>query len=530
MHRLLGLDRPRDERGSVLPMTVLLVVVLLGFTAFAVDLGLQRVASRDMQALADVVALDTARSLPSCDAGALTTKANASLARQDARIGREAPLVVTPGHLDATQEFVAGTGTSGCDAVRITAATTIDYTFAPVIGTEQGTSTRAAVGAKAPPAICFSAGTKALVLDSTGSVLGPVLDQVLRVNLGVVGYSGLVDLKDASVPLAGLTAALGVGTASELVGLSNLSLNRFMLATATVLRNQGDVARAVVLETIAAQVGNATLNVGRILGVDTTGTSALKADVNALDLVGAAIVAANGTNAIRVNNLGLNLGILANANAEAVVIEPPQIACGRTGATARTAQVRVDLKGSLVNVAGLLVGTQVSLSVNVASGTATLGAMTCGGTAAPTAAVSATTAVAGVGGYRGSGHAEVTGVKLDLGLLGGITVVNVWLKGGVGAVSHAPYTFTYPMPTGLPPTHTFGSPVSLALELDKVVLLSLLDVTGLYRTTVAPVVTGVSNAVASLTSALLPLLGVKLGAMDVTMLGRPSCQAVRLAG
>ena len=48
-------------RGAIIPMMAMLLVVLIPSTAIAVDLGMQRVVRRDMQALADVVALDLVR-------------------------------------------------------------------------------------------------------------------------------------------------------------------------------------------------------------------------------------------------------------------------------------------------------------------------------------------------------------------------------------------------------------------------------------------------------------------------------------
>src|SRR3954470_17895235 len=53
--------RRRGERGAITPMVGMLLVVLVPSSAMAVDLGMQRVVRRDMQALADVVALDVVR-------------------------------------------------------------------------------------------------------------------------------------------------------------------------------------------------------------------------------------------------------------------------------------------------------------------------------------------------------------------------------------------------------------------------------------------------------------------------------------
>ncbi len=53
--------RKRDERGTTIVLVAIVSIVLVTIAAFAVDLGMQRVARRDMQALADAVALDLAR-------------------------------------------------------------------------------------------------------------------------------------------------------------------------------------------------------------------------------------------------------------------------------------------------------------------------------------------------------------------------------------------------------------------------------------------------------------------------------------
>ena len=53
----------------MLPMVAIMLTVLMGASAFAVDIGMQRVARRDMQALADAVALDVARLLDGRTAG-----------------------------------------------------------------------------------------------------------------------------------------------------------------------------------------------------------------------------------------------------------------------------------------------------------------------------------------------------------------------------------------------------------------------------------------------------------------------------
>lgn len=514
-------SRGRDERGAILPMTAITMVVMIGFTAMVADLGLQRVAVRDMQSVADAVALDTARTLPSCDTAALTAAANASLARQRTRIGNGSPLVVTPGRIDATtKKFVAGASNGVCDAVRIESRTTVDYAFAPVIGRTSGAASRSAVGTRSDAAVCFSAGTKTLTLSTSGSALGPVLDRIIKVNgLDVAGYTGLVNLKSLQVPLADLAAALGVATPQELATL-DVSMQTFTLAAASVVRKQGDVANATLLESMAARATGLRAKVGSFLSLDTTGTAALTATVNALDLVGASLVAANGSNALRMDQLGLSLPLgLLNTNARLVVVEPPQIACGKAGVTARSAQVRVDFQAVVGTT--LLAYAEVSFGVLVGEGTATLSSVQCG--ASPRVTIAGQTTAARVLGYGGTGSARLTAASL----LSPRKDLPLHLKEVVVGSNAGTYTFGYPASSGLPspPSHTFSSNVNFALEVDNNGLLgSLLDSATTFLVTV------LNPLLESTLSPVLSSLGVKIGTMDVTVLGRPACNAVKLAG
>jgi Flp pilus assembly protein TadG len=57
------MKRRKDENGAVALTVALVVTLLLAVASFALDLGLARVGVRDMQAVADVVALDMARQI-----------------------------------------------------------------------------------------------------------------------------------------------------------------------------------------------------------------------------------------------------------------------------------------------------------------------------------------------------------------------------------------------------------------------------------------------------------------------------------
>jgi uncharacterized membrane protein len=547
---------PRDERGSILPLTVLTLTVVLGFTAFATDLGLQRVAARDMQAIADIVALDTARTLPTCEESVLDAAATASLARQRPRIGRESDLVVTAGHLDhTTKKFAAGPLNGECDAVKIRTATTVDFAFAPVIGTDSGDAVREAVGTRSDPSLCFSVGTSLLALDTTSGTLAPVLDQILKVNLKAVGYEGIVTLKNVTVPISDLLVELNVGSPAQLA-TTTVSLDSFALAAAEVLRANGETASAEVLEALKIGVSSAYLTVGDILDLGTaTTTAGLTTGVNVLDILTAAIVAANGQNAVAVSIPGL---------ADLKLIEPPVIACGRIGAKAESAQARIRLTSPLNGTTALgLVGGSLDVGVNLGQGEAILTGLNCTA-ATPTASLTVKAAGAAVAAPTPPAFGQVgltvtmdkflsvlgplgTVITLPLKLLGLNEVkLDVLLSGTVTGTTEN-RTATFPTGDGLAPdivTPSSGNASVLQVGAAAVrlsagqsglaaILAPVLNAAlGLVLTgLVAPVVnTVVDPLLSTLLTPVLRALGLKLGTAEVKMLGRPSCAAVRLAG
>ena len=113
--------RMRDERGAIIPMVALLLVVLVPSSAMAVDLGMQRVVRRDMQTLADVIALDVVRLVDGRTASqiqagynGLPTLANAltrSVARNDDDVLGDPPTVtVKLAHIDTATGLLDKSG------------------------------------------------------------------------------------------------------------------------------------------------------------------------------------------------------------------------------------------------------------------------------------------------------------------------------------------------------------------------------------------------------------------------------------
>jgi uncharacterized membrane protein len=178
--------RRRSERGAITPMVGMLLVVLVPSSAMAVDLGMQRVVRRDMQALADVVALDAVRLVDGRSAAQIKGGYNGlppldlavtrSVSRNDDDVLGDAPVVSAMlVHLDvATGELdrVSGgavrevTGIEVPNAVMVTALGAVDFAFVP----GRGPALRTAVAIQSPSA-CFRIGSYAVGVSSEDSAL-----------------------------------------------------------------------------------------------------------------------------------------------------------------------------------------------------------------------------------------------------------------------------------------------------------------------------------------------------------------------
>ena len=93
----------RRERGQVLLISVLVLPILLGFTALAIDLGAYSADRRTMQNAADSMALAAAQSLP--DASAATANASAWAQKNGIAAGQYT-LTIAGGSTDPTARVV----------------------------------------------------------------------------------------------------------------------------------------------------------------------------------------------------------------------------------------------------------------------------------------------------------------------------------------------------------------------------------------------------------------------------------------
>jgi len=405
-------DRRDDQRGAVAVLVALLMALVLAMAAFTVDLGMQRVLRSDMQAVADAVALDLAWHLDGRSASALTPEVDAamrqSLARNGASLG-DTPAVtyvlglLTPaGAFDSRLQPAGATTAMAPTAVRVTASSRVDYSFAP----GDGAATRSAVAAASASA-CYQVGSYAgVVRTGSSALLNPVLRRLGQSN-AVLAAADYTVLAGASVNLDQLATGLGLASYNELATANVTARSFYTALAASVGSSAGSTTLSVLNALRTWSSTTARIDVGRLLGVTSGSGAVLGATYNVLDLVAGSMFALNGSNVVNAY-LGAQLPGTANLGVAIKLGQRAHKYCGRpgtaatTGSGADTEQLGVHVDGSFnpgtatVQVPGIpgLLGSPASLTVHqpnhfgldlsLAATTATLTKVTCGGASGTT--------------------------------------------------------------------------------------------------------------------------------------------------
>ncbi|NHC22710.1 hypothetical protein G6553_05910 [Nocardioides sp. IC4_145] len=386
------------------------MAVLVLIAAFAVDLGMQRVARRDMQAVADVVAMDLSRELKGqstgtiLDSAAFKTAVAQSVARNDDNILGAAPtLLVEVGLVSATSFIPTGSLTHRAgdsavgtvtkttpgalpNAVRVTANGGVDFAFT----SGRGDVSRTAVSTTQSYA-CFRVGSYALSVDPgnpndpESKLINALLGDAL--NVTAIGYHGLAD---ANISLAGIAAALNVGSPEGLAAVEGLTVRHLVeVSAAVLLREAGavtaDVSLLQSLQEKASVLLDATIDLDRVLTLTTASPAALATDINVLDLLAGAVLVANGENLLKTGVIW-NEPAISKGEVLLQVIEAPRQGCGPIGTKVSTSQVKlhttIELQpgSKLWNLDVVKVDGKVPLvvDVDVAKADATLTRIKCG--------------------------------------------------------------------------------------------------------------------------------------------------------
>lgn len=558
-------NRAGDERGAVFVFVAILMTVLIGSAALAVDIGQLTSARRDLQKVADAVALDSARAINGTSVatlmhpvtGAVILAAEASAARNNFPFNL---LEVQVGTKSGTGPFVQMTAGSDIPtAVKIIARDTVDFAFAP------GTSDTSREAVATPKATAsFSVGSFLVSMSAGGNtVLTSIFGDAFDVN--VLSYDGLIGAT-TTLEAIGLNWPLGVMTPDELL-TTEVEAEDFFIASADALRGQGDVAAANVLDAMSQSITSPTnIMLGSVISASNTGPAAAQAEFNVLGLLTGLAFVADGTHALTIPAADLNIPGVGNVAVSATVIDPLVIALDKeVGYTAETAQTTLNVTPQIsistsatVNACSLTGTLNSLLSLNLSETlTCTLGGivnrvLTLEMNAAVPISLEAAKAEATLSNITCQTPQSITltpslstlklNSNVDLtftGTLLGNPLGNVLRVRGVGNVTTTsnpvPQVFLNPTEFGI--KRTVGStPLGLAnltnFDATDVTLLDA-DLGPVLSSLTTPVLNQVNSVLGQLDSILMgplnDLLGLNVGGADLTALtGSLSCSGVKL--
>jgi uncharacterized membrane protein len=523
--------RARDERGTVLVVVSIAMVVMIGSTALAVDIGQMTSKNRTLQAVADAVALDAARNLNGQNVGSLSAVGGPFMTALAQSAGRNdfsaSDLTVEFGTL--SPHWVAKVNSSDVPtAVRVTAHGDTKFAFRP-----GSSSTTRKATATMENLAGFSIGSWLASIPAGGDgILNALFGDAFHLN--AVSYNGLVNA-NLSLEEIGLNMPVTALSPTELLSTS-VSIHDFMLASIAALNAKGNTAAATVLNNM---ILNAPLSGSVKLGDTVTvapggdpaaATAAL--DVLQLLTASAFVIEKASGHALSIPTTTVSIPGIASITASATVIEAPKIYFGPVGGPqVTTAPVRLTVNPVLnlsLGVPGVLsvtVNGALPLDVTAAGATATLAAINC---ATPSITVASTTQAVNLN----------AGVALNLGVkvlfLPPANLARLSIAAGAKTTPGS-YSTTFISPTEFGPSNA-KSVGSSALGLNGLLNITSANVTALGGVDLSAVaglvVPAVNTLLGSLDNALIvPLtkvLGVKLGGADIAALGM-TCNGLRLA-
>jgi len=352
-------DARDDQRGAVTLVVVFVMALLMVGSAFVIDIGLQRVARSDMQAVADLVALDLARELDGRTVGELVPVLDRELAASSVRnadaVGDgAADLSYDLGRMgnDGFEKMASGVPS----AVRVVAHTEVAFAFSAFTGAESGDASRSAAAESASTA-CFRLGSFVAAIRSGDSTVLAPLNDLLGVNLGLVDYRGRAV---ADVRLEDLAATSTIGSPEELLGGSITYADLVSATIEALTRESGDNSVALnALSRIAASAVTAdvgAIDLSNVLHVAPTDRAAMEIALDVLDLVAAARLS-DGKHFLGVPNIqGGVPGVGFQFTGGIYLISAAELACGvpnSAQAVADTAQLDGSLGVTFTNMPSL---------------------------------------------------------------------------------------------------------------------------------------------------------------------------------
>jgi uncharacterized membrane protein len=378
-----------DRRGNIAIMGAGCMMLVMVCAALGVDVGTVFVDRRKTQSAADLAAIVAASNLAKAESAARATVVDNAYPA-DALISVELGTYTPSAALAPNARFV--TPANGpANAARVTVQTQTPLFFGRLFAGSDHFTIRTAATAASTAVASFAIGSRLLALD--GGLLNAVLGSMLgtSLSLSVMDYRALADAKiDALDFLSALAtkANLAAGTYADVLD-SNVKIGDVVSALLTAQQAAGGVNAATgALHQVSLALAGVTTKIapGRLIDLgpyrDLSTGQKPQAGVNlsALDVLNAAAAVANGAHQVAAG-ANLNLPGIASVSLTATVGEQPQgsswITVGMQGASVHTAQTRVLLLVKLLG-SGSVSAVNLPIYVEVASGTATLDAVSCG--------------------------------------------------------------------------------------------------------------------------------------------------------
>lgn len=370
-----------------------LVGVLLA-SAFAIDLAQLYLAKRELQNLANLTALDTARAAGGClapDIDRQSTSNNVALASLQRNGGQSSWLV--------SNQVVLGRAAIDADTLRqftpvdpenanqaLAFEVRLQRPFPRLVLPLPGFDTAAnplnarAVSAMAPVA-SFQVGSFLGELNlSDGEFLNDLLSNALGTPVGIslVSYQALAD---APIELGSVAAELGDVTVQELLS-DPISLRGFLNAIVNALFDSGEDAAAVAVAAVAASAPDDMVILDDTIGTPQDVVNGVgEVGISALELVRAAALQAGEpvlalTPDLTIPGVGNVVGTVTLGQAASLGVGPAlQDASAQLLTTARNTQAQVGITAALLPVLGNPVN--VNLRLDLIDATAELREIRC---------------------------------------------------------------------------------------------------------------------------------------------------------
>ncbi|QOZ30134.1 pilus assembly protein TadG-related protein [Bradyrhizobium sp. CCBAU 51753] len=378
-----------DERGNFAMISAGLMTLVIGCAGLAVDLGSIFADRRKTQSTADLAAIVAAANLnnPTNAATATVTQNNYPAS---ALVRVETGTYTANSAIAPQARFVTpAVGTP--NAARVTLNTQTPLYFARYLTGSSTFSIRTTATATSTEMAAFQIGSRLLAVN--GGVLNAMLGSMLgtTISLSVMDYNALISAKiDALDFLSALATRVNLTgvTYSDLLS-SNIKVGDIMAAALTTqqITNGANAATTALSSISQAVTGSSTkitpgslVDLGPFANLTVGQKPKVGASVSVFDLVSTVAQIANGSHQIATS---VNLGLpgIANVSVLATVGERPVgsswIAVGTQGVSVHTAQTRLLVSVQVLG-SGSVSTINLPIYVEVASGTATLNAVSCG--------------------------------------------------------------------------------------------------------------------------------------------------------